>query len=145
MIPDVRIQREVKGFAAAQPLTGAAPQTVNGNAVDLREVEPGTLSVHVKVLGDTNTITLTGKWQVQLKDGATWVDCAGDAQNPANVALATGTAGADAAVEKVIPFPASCYAYRKARFVVVTGVGVGGGAGVDEVQKLDYSYLTPAF
>lgn len=145
MIPDVLIVREKAGIAATTGFTGAAPQQVSGNAIDMREVQPGTLSVCTTVKGDTNTITLTGKWQVQLKDGATWVDVASDANNPANVALATGTAGADAAVQKVIPAPLAVHAYRKARFVVVSGVAVGAGAGTDEVSQLVYSFIKPSF
>ena len=145
MIPEVRFRREVHGLSATAAITGAAPQVVNGNTVELSQVEPGTLSANVTALADTDTITLTGSWQVQLKDGTTWVDLAHSSQNPAGVAFATGTAGADTAVSLVFPFPAEGHGYRRARFIVTSGTGVGGGAGVDEVSVLNYSYVTPGF
>lgn len=144
-IPDVLIMRQVKPLAAVAGITGAAPQTVNGAAIDLNDVVSGTLSAYVRAKADTNTLTLTGKWQAQLKDGATWVDVANDANNPAGVAFATGTAGVDAAVDRIFPAPQGIYAYRRARFVVTSGVASGGGAGTDEVSRLEYSYVRPTF
>jgi len=78
---------------------------------------------------------------VQDKTG-TWIDVAYDSNNPAPVVLATGTAGADAPITKVIPAPLAVYAYRAARIVFFTGVGVGAGAGQDEVS-CDYYYVNP--
>lgn len=143
-VPEILFARNVLGLSTASGFTGAAPQTVNGKAVLLNDVQDGTLSVWCTVLADTNTLTITGKWQV-LDQAGNWVDVAYDAQNPAGVALATGTAGADAAVTKVIPAPAAVYAFRQCRFVWVTGTGVGGGAGVDEVSKYGYFYRRPSF
>jgi hypothetical protein len=125
-------------------ITGAAPQTVNGNALSVpnplagsgNAIEPGTLSALVVANITTNTITVTGKWQVSA-DGSTWYDTA-PAQNPANVAIATGT-GVLVTTSKVISAHDACYGWSKCRFVIVSGVGVGGGAGVDEVA-ISYNY-----
>jgi hypothetical protein len=144
MIPDVLFQRKQLKLAAATGFTGAAPQTVNGNAVTMNDVLFGTLSARCTVLGDTNTITITAKWQV-LDQSGTWVDVLNEPQNPAGVALCTGTAGADAATVRVIPAPTAVYAFRQARIVFTTGVGVGGGAGVDEVTSQEYYWVRPSF
>lgn len=144
MIPDVLYARKVRGSTAAAGFTGAAPQTVNGNAVDMNDVAFGTLSARCTVLADTNTLTVTAKWQGK-DQGGNWVDVANEPQNPAGVALATGTAGADAAVSRIVPAPTAVYAYRQARIVFTSGVGVGGGAGVDEVSSYEYYYIKPSF
>src|SRR5690242_14962158 len=51
----------------------------------------------------TNTMTVTVKFQGST-DSSTWYDIAGDAQNPANVAIATGT-GSPVATNKILPLP----------------------------------------
>jgi len=106
------------GTLAAQPAAGS---TTGGNALDCSTVEPGSLSCLFVVDAETNTLTLTGKFQVS-NDNSTWYDLAGDAQNPANVVLATGTAGADAAVSRVLPVPPAALSWRYIRAAVVNGV-----------------------
>jgi hypothetical protein len=83
-------------------------------------VKTNTLSSLVTVDAETNTITLESYWQVS-NDASTWVDAATE-NNAAVVVLATGTAGADAAVTKSIPAPRSVYGWRYARAVVVNRV-----------------------
>lgn len=144
MVPDVLYRRGVRKLAAAAGFTGGAPQTVNGNAVDMNDVALGSLSARATVLADTNTLTIAAKWQ-GLDKGGNWVDVAHEPQNPAAVVLATGTAGADTGVSKIIPAPTAVYAYRQARIVFTSGVGVGGGAGVDEVTSQEYYYIAPGF
>ncbi len=144
MVPDSMYARGVKALAAVAAFTGAAPQTVNGNAVEMNDVAFGTLSARATILADTNTITITAKWQGYDKAG-NWVDVASEPQNPAGVAAATGTAGADAAVTKIIPAPTAVYAFRRARIVFTSGTGVGGGAGVDEITSQEYYYIRPTF
>lgn len=143
-VPEILFARNVFGSTTAAGFTGAAPQTVNGKAVIMNDVADGTLSVWCTVLADTNTLTITGKWQV-LDHAGNWVDVANEPQNPAGVALATGTAGADTAVTRVIPAPTAVYGFKQARFVWTSGTGVGGGAGVDEVSKYGYYYRRPSF
>jgi hypothetical protein len=112
------------GDLTAAPVAGT---TTPGVALATAGIEPGTLSLHATVDAETSTLTLTVKLQVS-DDGATWYDLAGDAQNPANVALATGTAGADAAVDRVFPVPPAALGWRYVRAAVVNGVATGGAA-----------------
>lgn len=107
--------------------TGVAPGSqVNGTALFIggmhRKVDH--LSALVTVDGETNTITLTGKWQGS-NDGSTWFDVAHASHNPAGIALVTGTAGADAAVTRVLPAPAGVYSYKYARAAIAVGVVTG--------------------
>jgi hypothetical protein len=140
MIPECLLKRGVRA-SGNMPFVGAAPQTANAPSVNMSDVHPGTLSARCTVRAETSTLTVTHKWQVQDKTG-TWIDVAYDSNNPAPVVLATGTAGADAPITKVIPAPLAVYAYRAARIVFFTGVGVGAGAGQDEVS-CDYYYVNP--
>jgi hypothetical protein len=118
-------------------LTGSAPQTGAGATIASTSVEPGTLSAHVYAKATTNTLTITGKWQTSA-DGSTWRDCV-TPNNAANVVLVTGTGSAVTATKR-ISAPSSALGQRLCRFVVVSGVGVGGGAGTDE-YAISYSYL----
>jgi hypothetical protein len=102
----------------------AAGSTTGGTAIATAMWQPGTLSCLFTVDAETNTITLTGKFQVS-NDNSTWYDLAGDAQNPANVALATGTAGADTAVDRVLPVPMAAHGFKYIRAAVVNGVATG--------------------
>jgi hypothetical protein len=81
------------------------------------------LSCLVTVTAETNTLTLTPGWQVS-HDNSTWYDVA-PPNNPANVALATGTSSADPAVSKVVAAPEAVYGWEYARCVIVTGVVTG--------------------
>lgn len=94
------------------------------------------LSALVVVDCETSTMTMTGSWQVS-NDGATWVDVSNGTQNAAGVVLATGTAGADAAVTKAYPAPDAVYGWRKARFALTNGVTTGGAA---DVWTISYCY-----
>lgn len=143
-VPDILFARGLFALAAAAPITGAAPQVVNSNPVMMNDVSPGTLSAHINVLADTNTLTITAKWQVFDK-GGNWIDVVNGSQNAAAVAMATGTAGADAHTLRVLPAPEAVYAYRQCRVVFTSGTGVGGGAGVDEVTQCDFYYRRPSF
>jgi hypothetical protein len=109
------------GTLTAAPVAGT---TTAGTAVNLSDVVPGTLSCLFNLLAETNTITLTGKFQVS-NDNSTWYDLAGDAQNPANVAQCTGTAGADTAVARVLPVPPSAIGWNWIRAAVVNAVATG--------------------
>jgi hypothetical protein len=100
----------------------------------------GTLASLVIVDAETNTLTLSAYWQVS-EDGSTWYDVAGTPSNPANVVLATGTAGADAAVTKVLPAPAAVYAWTFARVAVVNGVATGAAT---DTYSIQYKYVRGA-
>jgi len=109
------------GDLTAAPVAGT---TTAGTAISTANLEPGSVSCLFTLLADTNTLTLTGKFQVS-DDNSTWYDLAGDAQNPANVAVATGTAGADTAVTRVLPLPPSALGWKWIRAAIVNGVATG--------------------
>lgn len=109
------------GDFTSAPVAGT---TTAGTALSTSNVQPGTLSCLFTVLADTNTLTITGKFQVSA-DNSTWYNIAGDAQNPANVAIATGTGGADTAVSVVLPVPAGALGWKWIRPAVVNGVATG--------------------
>ncbi len=119
--------------------TLVAGSVVGGNAVELGDnarQKARSLSALVVVDAETNTITVAAKWQVS-NDGATWVDVANGSQNAASVVLATGTAGADALVTRMIPAPESIYGWRKARLALVTGVATGAAT---DTYAISYCY-----
>lgn len=133
--------------SAKLPLTGTsnlngvvAGTTVGGPALRTSEIETGSLSCRVTVLAETNTLTLTFKWQVS-DDATTWVDLA-PANNAANVVLATGTAGADAAVSRVFGAPEGAVSWNFVRPALVTGVVTGASA---DTYAFDAHYRQEAF
>jgi hypothetical protein len=131
-------------------ISGAAPQTVTGNAISIpnplagsgNAIATGSLSALVVANITANTMTVSGKWQVSA-DGSTWYNCANAPQNAAAVAIATGT-GSLVTTSLVVPAPDSVYGWSKARFVLTTGAAAGGGAGIDEAA-ISYNYrVAPA-
>lgn len=114
----------------------AGTQTRAGQVV-MRQVQEGTLSALVVVDAETNTITLQADWLVS-NDGSTWYTCSTASNNPATVVLATGTAGADAAVTRVIPAPAAVYSGWAYAAVAITNL-VQTGAATD-TYSVRYSY-----
>lgn len=129
---------------ATTGFTGAAPQTVGAVAANkIVMAKPnftpaaGTLCVEVTAKATTNTLTISAKWQVS-DDGSTWVDAYGP-NRPANVAIVTGTGSAVTDTVRIAA-PDSVYAANYVRAVAYSGVGVGGGAGVDEAS-LKYHYI----
>ena len=119
-------------------LTGAAPQTANGTSLSIvdNRVAEGTLAANVSGNITTNTITFTGKWQVS-DNGSAFKD-AFNSNNAANVIIATGT-GVLATFSRSVSGHDGLYGYRYVKYVVTTGVGVGGGAGVDDVT-ISYNF-----
>ena len=130
-------------------ITGAAPQTVTGNSIPVMSpdghggyaVAPGTLSAKCTIAITTNTITISGKWQVS-SDGSTWVNCATSPQNAAAVVLATGT-GALVTTTVSVPAPDAVYGHLYARCVLTSGVAGGGGVGVDDAS-ISYNFRVAA-
>lgn len=112
------------GDLTAAPIAGT---TTPGTALQTAGIELGTLSCLCVVDAETDTITLTAKFQVS-DDNSTWYDLAGDAQNPANVLLATGTGGADAAVSRVLPVPPAALGWKYVRPALVNLVATGAAA-----------------
>lgn len=121
--------------------TLVAGSVVGGTAVELGDnanQKIRALTALVVIDCETSTMTMAAKWQVS-NDGSTWVDVTNGSQNAAAVVLATGTAGADAAVTRAIPAPDAVYGWRKARLALVNGVATG--AAVD-TYSISYCYRT---
>lgn len=95
------------------------------------------LSAKLVVLAETNTLTLTAKWQIS-RDGTTWVDVANGPQNAAGVALATGTAGADTAVTRQVLCPDEIV--RSAPWVRVAVVAGATNGTVNDTYAISYDY-----
>lgn len=127
-------------------IDGAAPQTINGGTVAMMHPQgntgsavcDGSLSARVVMRLTTNTITVTGKWQVSA-NGSDWYNATGP-NNAANVVLATGT-GTIATTTLVVSAHDACYGYLYSRYVLTSGVASGGGATVDEAS-ISYNYRT---
>ncbi len=116
--------------------TLVATTVTAGNKVDTTRIARGSLSALVTVKAETDTLTITAKWQVS-NDASTWVDVALP-NNAANVALATGTSGIDAAVTRAIMAPDAVYGWHYCRIAIVNGVATGAAA---DTYALSYCYL----
>jgi hypothetical protein len=116
----------------------ASGSAVSGSAVFMGSAyqKVAHLSAVLTVLAETSTMTLTAAWQVS-NDGSTWLDVTHASQNPAGVALATGTGGADVAVTKVVEAPSTVYGYKFARARVAVGVATGASS---DTYTIAYSY-----
>ncbi len=98
--------------------------TTGGSALATNGIELGTLSCLFTVEAETTSLTFTAKFQVS-DDDSTWYDLAGDAQNPANVTLATGTGGDDAVITRVLPVPTPVAGWKYVRAAVVSAGATG--------------------
>lgn len=117
----------------------AAGTTHGGTAVNMGDnarQKVRNLSALVVVDCETDTMTMTGKWQVS-NDGSTWVDVTNGPQNAAGVVLATGTDSADASVTRCFQAPDAVYGWRKARFALTNGVQTGAST---DTWTISYSY-----
>lgn len=125
--------------AVTGTLTGLAPGSqANGTALFIGQSERRVddLSAHLTVLAETNTLTITAKWQGS-NDRSTWIDLANGSQNASGVALATGTAGADASVTRSFGAPNAAYAHQFVRCSLVVGVVTGTD---NDTYSVGYSY-----
>lgn len=119
--------------------TLVAGTVTGGSAVEIgdgQRLKCKHLSALVVVDCETDGLVMTGSWQVS-NDGATWVNVTNGTQNAAGVALATGTAGADAAVTKCFVAPDAIYGWRKARFAITNTIATGATA---DTWAISYSY-----
>jgi hypothetical protein len=113
---------------ASTTLNGTtAGSTVGGTATQTSELALDTLSCKFTVNAKTNTMTITGKWQVS-DDNSTWVDMPPE-NNAAIVALATGD-GVGVAATKALPAPRGVLGWKWVRPAILVGV-------VDSAQALD--------
>lgn len=115
-----------------------AGSSVAGNSVfmgqDSRKVTD--LSAVVTVDAETSTLTFTAKWQGSF-DASTWYDIANEPANTAGTAIATGTAGADAAVTKAVPAPQGIEGWKYSRLALVVGVTTGT---TNDTYSIGYCY-----
>ena len=119
-------------FASADAGTVKAAAALQTNSIRL-----GTLSAYFDVTANTNTLTLTAKWQVS-DDNSTWIDLA-PLNNAANVVLATGDgSGVDA--DKVIGAPTEIWGWKYVRAVVVSGVASGSAS---DTYAIAYRHVMP--
>jgi hypothetical protein len=107
-----------------------------GPTLLMSRVSKGTLSALVALDAETNTITLEASWFVS-NDNTTYVKVP-PLNNATVVVWATGTAGADATVTKVLSAPDACYGYRYARIGVTVGVT---NALAADTYAIGYNYL----
>lgn len=125
------------------PTTGTLNGVTAGSAVSGNMIAMGPMDVKVKnlsalvtCLAETNTLTITPRWQVS-NDNSTWVNASGAPNTPAGVAIATGTAGADTAVTLLIPATNAVNSARYARLQLVVGVATGASA---DTYTISYCY-----
>lgn len=100
-----------------------AGTVVGGTAIRTAEAEKGSISCLFTVDAETDSITLAAGWQVS-DNNSTWYTVT-DPDNAADTVLATGTAGADAAVTKVGGPPDWVYGWKYVRPVCIVGVTTG--------------------
>lgn len=141
---------EALGGAGSTTLNGTSHTTsggvVGGQAINMIDVVPNTLTAYLDVVAKTNTMTLSAKWQVS-HDNSTWVDVEMDTANAianSDVArvLATGT-GSAVETKTVSPAPKAVYGWRWARVCVVVGVADSGDA--SDAWAYNYNYVREAF
>lgn len=126
------------------PTTGnangvAAGAFINGAALKMARCRPHTLSAQVTVDAETTSLTFSLVWQGSNDATGAFaspVDLANDV-NGAPVVLATGTAGADAAVTKAVAAPAAAYGFKYVRCRLL----VGGAAGLAaDTYSMGYNF-----
>ncbi len=98
------------------------------------------LSARLVVEAETDTLTIEGRWQIS-DDNVTFEDVV-QPNNPADVVLATGTAGADPIITKSLAAPQGVYGARFARIVLQNGVVTGNTV---DTFAIGYVYRTPGF
>jgi hypothetical protein len=115
---------------------GAAPKSLYSGVVQTAQAAIGTLACTAAVVAKTSTTTFTGTWQVS-DDNSTFVDCV-DPNNPASVAIATGT-GSSVTTTKSIGAPIAVFGYKFARLKVTTAVSTADGTDDGVTFSLRYS------
>ena len=117
-------------------INGVLSGTVTaGNAIMMGNVarKIANLSAVVNVTAATSSLTWTGKWQV-CNDNSSWIDLR-PSQNPAQVAITTGTATATGDI--AFDAPLAAYGWKYVRFALTNGVATGGAT---DLYAISYSY-----
>lgn len=115
---------------------GAAPKSLYSDVVLTNKAAFGTLACTAAVVAKTSTTTFTATWQVS-DDDSTFVDCV-ESNNPASVALATGT-GSSVTTTKSVSAPLAVYGYKYARLKVTTAVSTADGTDDGVTFSIRYS------
>lgn len=115
---------------------GAAAKYIYGNVRNTQTVKDGTLIAVVLASAKTNTLTITGFWQVS-DDNSTWIDVVPQ-NNAARVAQVTGT-GSAVASTKAYEAPTAITSFKYARFGLATGVGSADGT--DDGGTIGYRWV----
>ncbi len=118
--------------------TNAAGTIEGGPSFLMQKAEKGTLSATVTVEAETTSLAAFAVWEVS-NDASTW-RLALPTNGAAYVALATGTAGDDAAVTRVIPANDATYGWRYAR-CSIQNTGATGAA--TDTYTIAYNYAKP--
>lgn len=118
------VKRVYATSSASGTLDTVVVNTVTaGTSLPMNDVVPGTLSALVTVDSETENLTQDLVWQVS-NDGSTWYRAV-NSTNTATTTLATGTAGADASVTRVIAAPDAVYGWRLARAGILSAGDTG--------------------
>ena len=94
------------------------------------------LSALLVVDAETNTWTMTPRWQVS-NDESTWYVLPLGPENPSITPIATGTGGADVAVNHVLEAPRGIEGWQFCRAQVVIGVATGTA---NDTFQIGYNY-----
>lgn len=94
------------------------------------------LSAVVTVTAATASLTFTPRWQGS-NDNSTFYTVASAPNNPAVVAIATGTS---ASTSVIVPAPTALHSYQFARFQLVVGGATGAGT---DLYSIGYTYRQP--
>lgn len=123
--------------ATTGDIDGVSAGTVTaGPALSMHHVAMGTLAAVVTVDAETNTLTMAAVWEAS-EDGTTWSRLV-QPNAAAEVVLATGTSGADAAVTRAISAPPGAYAFRHVRCSILSGVATGT---TSDTYSIAYRYV----
>jgi hypothetical protein len=127
-----------RGLVSGNANALAIGSYIAGAVQTMARVKMGSLAAMVVADVETTSLTMAGTWQgSNTLDFAVAVDLANAPQNPAPTVLATGTAGADAAVTKAFPAPDAAYSFRFVRFRLLTAGATGGAA---DTYAIGYCY-----
>lgn len=131
---NVRLKRG-QNATGTTGIAGATGTVVTGNPVTMANVAPHSLSALVTLTVETNTVTLTPKWQCS-DDGSTWYDVQGNTGT-------TRTGNSTPATTSEVVSLSRGIAWRYARLAVT----VGGTTAVvnKEFYAISYTYLSPEF
>lgn len=120
-----------------QPISGAAPLTLSGNAAPVSVYGVDSLSATVYLKLTTNALAVVPQWEVASSSQGPW-SVAKPENNASYVTLATGT-GSAASLTVDISACKAVYGRQYARLSLVTSGAAGAGLGADE-YSISYNF-----